>query len=123
MIFILPSFCSLIIVCCVALFSVLFAAEQTSPSFSLSKGKGAVLQIFNVLHNYHMDLKSLLTAFNDPDKIAESAKSEGGALFLSPEHSGWRGQVRSPLHVQLIKHPLPLVKGIIFQLPDELLLY
>lgn len=42
---------------------------SASPPFLLSKREEAVLYIFNQLHNYHISFSSLLTIFEDSDRI------------------------------------------------------
>ena len=52
--------------CCIA-YPNFITTTSASPSFSLSKGEGAVLNIFNELHHYHIIFISLLNTFGDTD--------------------------------------------------------
>ena len=53
----------------------LIPPSPTSPSFSLSKGEGAVLQIFNEHHNYHIGFISQLSTFGRSDNYRQLRKA------------------------------------------------
>ena len=100
-IFCLASYISLGIAGCVTHLYVPFSWHQcltlrtTFPTFALlsclSKREGAVLYIFNQLHNYHIIFVSLLIILEDFNLLSELSKSEGCVLVAFPKGEGRDG--------------------------------
>jgi hypothetical protein len=123
-IFCLASYISLGIAGCVTHLYVPFSWHQcltlrtTFPTFALlsclSKREGAVLYIFNQLHNYHIIFVSLLIILEDSNLLSELSKSEGCVLVAFPKGEGRDGA--SSLFQIILSQILPGLYSRFFQI-------
>ena len=72
------------IICRAFFMGGLIPPSPTSPSFSLSKGEGAVLQIFNEHHTYHINFISLFIIFEETDNYQKLRKAWAVPGWPSP---------------------------------------
>jgi hypothetical protein len=63
------------------LFIVLFAIQQASSSISFSYREGAVLHIFNELHNQHINFSFLLITFQPSQYLSTFSNKPGLCLM------------------------------------------
>ena len=84
--------------------------SSPSPSFDKLWREGAVLHLFNELHNYHINFSSLLITFEVSDKYQPLRKARAVCWWPSPLEEVGRRFLISILFIRCYKRTLRPIK-------------